>query len=302
MKSGEFFSFLDYVYIALMFLATAAGFVRGFIKDFLSTCAWYGSGFIAVLVAPYLIPAVSQNISNIMLARTVAIGIAYLVVLAVLLLIINMISQNVRKGILSGIDRAAGVLFGLFKSAAVLICLHMLMLIFEVKKDKYPLLENSKLSVIFFNIAESWMPKISKIGFIKSIQMSHILEKEISIEKPLPTIKKEKLPKKNQIVVTDDQINNKTNEILETENKEKTNMLSKLKELVTNLIIKREIDAEPEITVPQKSPSEIETQKLINKPKYGSMSLMEARTKRRKQRKAAKLKKALQKHLDSERL
>jgi membrane protein required for colicin V production len=285
-----------------MFFVAASGFVRGFTNNFLSTCAWYGSGFIAILVAPYLIPAISRNIPNLTLARVAAVSIAYLTILVVLLLVVSVISQKVKKGVLSGIDRAVGVLFGLFKSAGILICLHILMLVFEVKKDKYPLLKNSKLSAVIFSIAKSLMPRISKIKLIESIQRTRLPEKGISVEKPLPEVKKKKPPEKVPVVA--EIIRKKENTEEEAEkpkDKEKTNMLNKLKELIINLIVRREVGLEPEVTKPQQAQQpETENQRSADRPKYGSMSLMEARIKRRKERKAAKLKKALQKQLDNE--
>jgi uncharacterized membrane protein required for colicin V production len=287
-----------------MFFVAASGFVRGFTNDFLSTCAWYGSGFIAILVAPYLIPAISRNIHNLTLARAAAVGVAYLITLVVLLLVVSMVSQKVKKGVLSGVDRAVGVLFGLFKSAGILICLHIFMLVFEVKKDKYPLLKNSKLSAVIFSIAKSFMPRISRIKLVESIQKSRLSEKEIFVEEPLLEVKRKKKKKKppEKIPVVSENIRKKES-AEKPEDKEKANMLNKLKELVINLIVSREVGTEPEVTKfqqAQQPETETENRRSADRPKYGSMSLMEASIKRRKERKAAKLKKALRKHLDAE--
>jgi membrane protein required for colicin V production len=307
MKNGEFFNFLDYIYIVLMFISTFAGFVRGFVKDFFGTCAWYGSGFIAVLIAPRLIPMVSKHIPNEMLARAAAVTISYIGVLCILLLIINMISQSIKNGVLSSVDRAAGVLFGLFKSAGVLVCLHALMLIFDIQRDKYPLLKNSKLSTVFFNIASSWMPKMIKFGVVDEVQKLSRSKKRIIIEEPIKIAKKEipkkkKIPKKipsvTEIVET---IKEKTTAIKESSFAAK---LEEAKNFIVNLIVKRETGYDlQETSSPQVIiPVEPIKPRAMDKPKYGSMSLMEARIKRRKQRKAAKLKRILQKHLDKERL
>ncbi|MDR1334483.1 MAG: CvpA family protein [Holosporaceae bacterium] len=307
MKGGEFFNFLDYIFIALMFISTSAGFARGFVKDFFGTCAWYGSGFIAVFIAPHLIPIISKHISNEILVRAAAVSISYIGVLIFLLLIINMLSQSIRKGMLSSVDRAAGVLFGLFKSAGFLICLHALMLIFEIPRDKYPPIKNSKLSTVFLNIAGLWMPKMVKLGLVDRVQKLSLSQKRIFMEEPLPIAKKEP-PKKEKILKKVSPVA----EIVKTIEEEKPiiakkiDLLAKFEEIknfVVNLIVKRETgyDMQQEAISQTMAPVEPpirEIQRPFDKPKYGAMSLMEARIKRRKQRKAAKLKKILQKHLD----
>jgi uncharacterized membrane protein required for colicin V production len=315
MKNGEFFNFLDYIFIVFMFFSAAFGFVRGFVKDFLSTCAWYGSGFIAVFVAPYLIPTMNEHIPNMILARAAAVGVSYLVILIILLLIISTFSQSIRKGVLSEIDRAVGVLFGLFKSAGFLICLHALMLIFEIPRDKYSPLKNSKLSAVLFNIAEAQMPKMKKIGIVDSIRKPFSLKSKLSIDKLFPIKKKEKEQKEKNVNIVSVSESIKQPEVTKSEIKEEKNnttdmntalnRLNKIKEFIINLAVKRETgydlqeDEQPTTPSLQQLPK---TLRLTNKPKYGSMSLMEARIKRRKQRKAAKMKKALQKHLDNEHL
>ncbi|MDR2781145.1 MAG: CvpA family protein [Holosporaceae bacterium] len=261
MKNSEFFNFLDYIYIALMFFFTVSGFVRGFIKDFFGTCAWYCSGFIAVWIAPYLIPIVAEQVKNVTLVRVVSIAVSYLAVLIVLLLIINIISQSVKHGMLSGIDRAFGVLFGLFKSVGVFICLHALMITFEFQKDKYSFLRNSKLSSIFFNVAELLMPSMIKLGLISDVR-------KLSSQK-----------KKKAIIEESLQITKKRSE-------EKVGITDKLKNLIIDPIVKLKADYESDETLPitQTSESLEETPNTATK---------------RQHKKTAKLKRTSRKHLDS---
>ncbi|MDR0631684.1 MAG: CvpA family protein [Holosporaceae bacterium] len=277
MSNGEFFNSLDYIYIALMFFSTVAGFIRGFVKDFLSSCAWFGSGFVATLVAPYFIHAIGERIPNSTIARCVAFGISYLVVLVIFLLIIGAMSRNVKGGILSGIDRAVGVLFGLFRGVGLLVCFCVLMIIFEIPRDKYEMMRDSKLSPILFEIAESLTPKITKFAPIieKNKTLVVARKKKTIIEEALQIIKETKKEKK---IAEEDRFA----------------ILQRIKDFIAEILARRQIEEPPAkilSVIPQ-------TPQIVNGPKYGSMSLIEARARRRYQRKVEKSKREIRKHLD----
>jgi uncharacterized membrane protein required for colicin V production len=271
-----------------MFVSATIGFMRGFIKDFFGTCAWFGSGFIAIFVAPYLIPAIKEQISSPTAANCMAILIAYLITLTILLLLIGSISNNVKGSVLSGVDKAVGVLFGLFRGIGLLICFCMLLLAINLSKSDYPLINESKLSDILFPIAESLMPKIYKINVSKpkKKQKREMKQtKQISaIQISKPKIKKEKPLEKKKI--------------------EKSVILEKVKDWIIDVFAKRQANIEEDVQnqTPQVSqtPSSQENLRPANKPSYGTgISLLEARKKRRALRKAELLKKELRKRLDS---
>ncbi|MDR1982273.1 MAG: CvpA family protein [Holosporaceae bacterium] len=308
MNSSEFFNFLDYIYIALMFSSTMAGFIRGFIKDFFSTCAWFGSGFIAVFVSPYLIPSIYERIPNMTIARCVTIGISYLIALIIFLLIISSISQNVRRGVLSGVDRAVGVLFGLFRGIGILISICTLMIIFEIPRDKYEAVKNSKLSVILFDISELLIPQMVELGLLdkakpvliekgKAIENLSLLDK---FKKKISSKKEIKEPKKTEKLISRPIVVEKKKVIMEPTKEERKPFkdrfvfLQKIKKFLSELLARQRVEPE---RVKVSSPRII---KRTDRPRYGSMSLMEARARRRAQRKAEKLKKEIEKLLDRE--
>jgi uncharacterized membrane protein required for colicin V production len=192
MNNVEFFNLLDYVYIALLFFSTIAGFIRGFVRDFLSTCAWFGSGFAAVFVAPHLVPFLGGVIHNLTVARSVAILVSYLTILIILLLIVGALSKNVKSGSLSGVDRAVGVLFGLFRGIGVLVCFCVLMGTFEIPRNRYAITENSKITTILFNVFKPWIPQTAKFIPGPEAKKSDSLGKgKLPIERP-PLIEKDK--------------------------------------------------------------------------------------------------------------
>jgi len=207
MTNEEFFNVLDYVYIAWMFVSCASGFIRGFTKDFFSTCAWFGSGFIATAGAPYLIPITSRYIQNITLARCTTILVLYFSVLTVLLLVINLASDQVKSGPLSMIDRAVGALFGFVRGVGILISFCILLLIFEVSPKKHDFVKNSKISSFLFPVAKLCMPRVNRLSIVKKIKPI-ITRKNKKTSKngistdssketlSIPKIKKQESPKK----------------------------------------------------------------------------------------------------------
>ncbi|MDR2645991.1 MAG: CvpA family protein [Holosporaceae bacterium] len=190
MSNAEFFNFLDYVYIALLFFSTVAGFMRGFTRDFLSTCAWIGSGIVTAFVVPYLIPIANKIIKNVTMARYVATFISYIGILMVSLVAIGIMSKNVKESSLSGVDRAVGVLFGLFRGIGVLACFCFLLTSVEIPFHKYAIVKNSKLSLILFDLIKPWSPLPARHSTsIKKLIPS--AKGKLLIEKP-PLIEKSK--------------------------------------------------------------------------------------------------------------
>jgi membrane protein required for colicin V production len=281
-----------------MLISTTAGFIRGFTKDFFSTCAWYGSGFIAVFLAPHLTPVINETISDLTLARCAAIGISYLIVLILSLLIISVLSRKVKEGALSGVDRAGGVLFGFVRGVALLVCFCVVALILEIPRHKYPLIENSKILTILFDVFEPWIPETSEsndekdkkptiVERVSKKGAKKIGKRKLALEEPPPIEKKE------------------------TKQEDEANLIKKAKDLVAEMLAKRIIEDDSksqisEIETPETSapPADVRPKpvRTVNKPKYAaSASLLEARAKRRAERKKKKLKREILKCLDKER-
>ncbi|MDR1551285.1 MAG: CvpA family protein [Holosporaceae bacterium] len=313
MRSGEFFNLLDYACIAIMLLSTLTGFVRGFVKDFFSSCAWFGSGFLAVFIAPHLVPAISKHIPDIFIARCSAIIIAYLTILIILLLIISAISKNVQQGVLSGIDKAVGVLFGFSRGVIILICSCIVMLLFDIRREKYKIIQASKFSVVLFKIAELWMPHIPKLSgdLGKKLPLAkriNSLEEEEVANAKIAKIDKKRGKEGRQESIIRKRVASKSTlakertPIIEESREEKAeerSFLQKIKDYLENWLASRR--AEEKITgeiQPERHSSHSSVGK--EKPKFGAMSLQEAKARRRERRRAEKLQKQIQKRLDNE--
>jgi membrane protein required for colicin V production len=145
-----------------MFLSTIAGLFRGFVKDFFGARAWFGAGFISVFVSPYLIPTMSKYIDNVTAARCAAMAAAYLIALIFLLITIGYLSKIVEGSVFSGVDKAAGALFGFTRGAALLICCCGAAIIMELPRDEISIVKESKICDILFKIAEQLTPAVVK--------------------------------------------------------------------------------------------------------------------------------------------
>jgi uncharacterized membrane protein required for colicin V production len=184
----EFFNVLDYFYIAVMFCSAAVGLYRGFVKDFFGNCAWFGSGFLAPFVAPYLVPFADEYISNPNIARGAAIVIAYLALLLVFLPIIGALSRNVKGSTLSGVDRAAGMLFGLLRGVGILVCICVSMLVFDFPKTKYAAVRKSKISSLIFKVSKAGIPEMKRLGVLSETSAEFLEKlKKRPKKKPRPT-------------------------------------------------------------------------------------------------------------------
>ncbi len=277
MSNGEFFNSLDYIYIFITLISCIVGFFRGFTKDFLSSCAWFGSGFISAFIAPYLTIYLQEKfIQNPLLAKVISITVAYLVVLITFLLIINTLSVKIKSTMLSSLDRALGCLFGLVRGGIILLTIVIFGIFFEALDNKSDLIKNSKITPPLILITSYLMPKIidssSLSDSIKSELKSTMEEKE----KSLQFTKKKAVSKK------------------ETEREKKVSYLREARDYINNAFSSYLHRYDNNLG---------RQQHLIKRRKnkdveFGCMSLMRARAERRMQKKADKLVSDLEKRLD----
>ena len=99
-------------------------------------------------------------------------------------------SKNVKDGSLSGVDRAVGILFGLFRGIGALVCFCFLMFTFEISRNKYSVIKNSKITTILFNVLGRRIQqspksvcssKVNKIGQLEKSKLP--IKKSTMIEK-----------------------------------------------------------------------------------------------------------------------
>lgn len=285
---NSFFNSLDYFYIGLTFLSCMVGFVRGFIKDFFSTCAWVGSGFLSAFISPYLAHSFQAGgMSNPTLAKLTAIAISYLVILATFLLTIGLISGKVKNTVLSGIDRALGSLFGLGRGIVILITVCIIAVMFNVLEKDYKFVNNSKLTPYLLEITDELMPKIIQWTpkYDEKSKQEEIISPQEDVEEPL---------------AADEQKLQEEEREGNTEHK-KVFLMGQLKQYVSNILTKY-FERREGVEDEDKSQKKKFRRKVVNNKdenvEFGCMDLMKARAQRRAQKKAIKLKREIMKRID----
>jgi hypothetical protein len=154
----------------------------------------------------------------------------------------------------------------------------MIIVVLKIPKDEYPLIKESKFTAILFPTAQFHVPKAYKAEVRSRKPKSLKAKKERAIEIVAAPTKQE------EIVIAKD---------------EKSVILDKFKDWLSDVLAKREVGIEEEPPVPKFHEERKIYKRSADKPPYGVMSLMEARRKRRALSEAERLKKEFRKRLDS---
>lgn len=172
MSSGEsFFNLLDYAYIALMGASCLFGMSSGFTRTFLSLCAWGGSGFLAATIIPTAYDFVRPYVPNPTIANVVASAGAYLICLVMLIVLARFISDMVKNSMFSGLDRALGLLFGLFRGIVLPLLITAAFLAFGIPKERYKIVNESQISTLMYSYLYGVVPKLTgKRDFVKQVR------------------------------------------------------------------------------------------------------------------------------------
>ncbi len=283
-NNSEFFNSLDYIYILITFISCLFGFLKGFTKDFFSTCAWIGSGFISAFISPFLVDTFKENLTkNILLAKIIAITASYLVVLITLLLLINTLSIKIKNTSLSGVDRALGCLFGFVRGFLIILTMAMIYVFFNMPCNKYEFINNSKITPHLISIANWITPKI--------MNYSPILN-EIKPKYPSSYENNKKRHLSEQL-----RSNKIIKEKLYDEDDSYTN---KVKTYIDN-IFSRYLNRDENKDYIENRKKLIRKKARDKNIEFGAMSLMRAKAERKAQKKAKKLQKDILKQLDNKR-
>lgn len=113
-------SWVDLLILAVPLLSALVGLMRGFVREALGLCAWIGAAFLATMLYPALLPTARRLIGDDAVADPVAFLVVFAVLLIAFLLLASALGGLVRGSLLGGLDRLAGIAFGLARGFAVL--------------------------------------------------------------------------------------------------------------------------------------------------------------------------------------
>lgn len=109
-----FMNWVDIVLLLILLGFGFFGFLSGFTDKFFSTVSWILSGLLATHIYPWLKPWAAQYIQNPSIAAIVTFVAVFIALLIVFKVATSTLSKSVKGSPLGSLDRALGVVLGLF--------------------------------------------------------------------------------------------------------------------------------------------------------------------------------------------
>lgn len=120
------FTWLDWLFIALLTLTALSGLMRGLVREVLGLASW----LVAIFAARLLAPAVAEHLSGLIESPDGRMVLAFVLVVAGVIIGFSIIIRLFRALIgwagLGIIDRLGGATFGLIKGGAILVVVTLL--------------------------------------------------------------------------------------------------------------------------------------------------------------------------------
>ena len=129
--------YADLIVIAVVAISGLLAFFRGFVQELLAVVAWIAAGIATFLGIDYVIPLARQLTTIQPLADIGAGTVIFLAVLVVLTIFTRLLVRRVKRSGLGALDRSLGLLFGLFRGAA-LIAVAWVVIAWTFQGEKYP--------------------------------------------------------------------------------------------------------------------------------------------------------------------
>ena len=128
----------DIIVLIVVAISALLAFTRGFAKEVLSLLGWVGAILTTIFVFPYVEPYALDSIGNKWLARIATCVGVFIVALVVLSIFSNFISKSIQESFISGLDRALGIIFGVFRAWVLLSILYIAISIFYEQEEHIP--------------------------------------------------------------------------------------------------------------------------------------------------------------------
>lgn len=117
---------LDAAVVVVLAIFGITSFIRGFTASALTIMAWGGAFIGTGYIAPFVVPYVYEVIKPELMAFAITYAVVFILDLLVLKLIAGLIGRMVRNSDIGSLDRALGLLFGLFGAMFVISALYMI--------------------------------------------------------------------------------------------------------------------------------------------------------------------------------
>ncbi|NOZ41607.1 MAG: CvpA family protein [Alphaproteobacteria bacterium] len=117
---------LDVTVVVILIIFGIFSYIRGFTAAALTLAAWGGAFVATEYFAPLVLPKVTEIIQPKIMALVITYAVMFVLSLLVLKLFAGQIGRMVRDSNIGSLDRAMGLLFGLFSGMFVISALYML--------------------------------------------------------------------------------------------------------------------------------------------------------------------------------
>ena len=161
------FNWVDEVMIAVMGISGLVGLFRGLVKEVVSLMAWG----LAIWAGIRFSPALAVSLESILPSPTARVAAAFGLLFILTLVLAGMLGFLLTRLLestgLSGIDRLAGLLFGIARGALLITVLDFLARTTPLPKE--PLWQSSQLIPLFQSMA-LWLESHLPPGFVPKLE------------------------------------------------------------------------------------------------------------------------------------
>lgn len=151
----------DYIVLFIIFLSVLFGFLKGFIQSVLSLVGWVSAAVFTYLAFPIVKPFMLSHLHNEMIVNVGGPVVIYFIILIIISLLNNQIIATVGTLSGGGVDRSAGLAFGLARG------FFFTSLIFTALTMASPSLTNDQAPQQNENIVPNWVRGAQTLGLLK---------------------------------------------------------------------------------------------------------------------------------------
>ena len=116
---------VDIIIISIVLLSLIFGWVRGLTKEMLSIIAWFGGGYLAVILFPYTKELARSYINHGLIADFVTICGLFVLFLTIISIFNYFCSNFIKKSVLNITDKALGAIFGIMRGILIVAILDL---------------------------------------------------------------------------------------------------------------------------------------------------------------------------------
>ena len=161
------FNWVDVVMIAVMGISGLVGLFRGLVKEVVSLMAWGLAIWAGIRFSPALAVSLESFIPSPTARVAAAFGLLFILTLILAGMLGFLLTRLLESTGLSGIDRLAGLLFGIARGALLITVLVFLARTTPLPKE--PLWQASQLIPLFQNMA-LWLESHLPPGFVPKLE------------------------------------------------------------------------------------------------------------------------------------